>query len=85
MGTREIWQNSKVISSTLSYLIFWIWQKFDPVQVFLLRDILTSNTTHQQMVETLELAHRSKNLILGMDSFYIEIVHFCKECAASRS
>jgi len=34
--------------------------------VFLLRDILTSNTTHQQMVETLEVAHRSKNLILGL-------------------
>jgi len=42
---------------------------FDPMKVFLLRDILTSNTTHQEMVETLEVAHRSKNLILGSDSF----------------
>ena len=49
---------------------------FDPMKVFLLRDILTSNTTHQQMVETLEVAHRSKNLILGPNSYKNMISQF---------
>ena len=51
---------------------------FDPIKVFLLRDILTSNTTHEEMVETLEVAHRSKNLILGLDSFKNMISKFRK-------
>ena len=47
--------------------------------MFLLRDILTSNTTHQEMVETLEVAHRSKNLILGLDSYKNICLHDVKK------